>query len=139
MVRGIHPPILTDRGLLEAVRERAARLPIPTQVSSESLAPHARFAPDIEGAAYFFVCEALGNILKHAFAGHAQVSFRSVEDGIFVQVRDDGLGFDIASVTRSGLRGLHDRIEALGGRVDVASTPTHGTTISAWLPTGATP
>ncbi|MDT5025336.1 MAG: hypothetical protein QOE61_1762 [Micromonosporaceae bacterium] len=60
LVRGIHPPILTDRGLLEAVRERAARLPIPTEVSSDGLAPHARFGPDIEGAAYFFVCEALG-------------------------------------------------------------------------------
>src|SRR5258705_2395285 len=78
LVRGIHPPILTDRGLLEAVRERAARLPIPAQVNSDTLAPHARFAPDIEGAAYFFVCEALGNILKHAVAGHAQASFRSV-------------------------------------------------------------
>jgi signal transduction histidine kinase len=139
LVRGIHPPILTDRGLLEAVRERAARLPIPTEVSSDGLAPHARFAPDIEGAAYFFVCEALGNVLKHAVAGHARVCFRSAEDGILVQVRDDGLGFDIESVARSGLRGLHDRIEALGGRVDVASTPRHGTTISAWLPTGARP
>src|SRR5258706_184579 len=53
-------PLQPDRGLVEAVRERAARLPIPTEVSCDGLAPHARFAPDIEGAAYFFVCEALG-------------------------------------------------------------------------------
>jgi signal transduction histidine kinase len=136
LVRGIHPPILTDRGLLEAVRERAARLPIPTQVSCDGLASGARFAPNVEGAAYFFICEALGNVLKHAAAGHVSVCFRLGEDGIVVQVRDDGRGFAIESVPHFGLRGLHDRIEALGGRVDMASTPGHGTTISAWLPTG---
>ncbi len=78
LVRGIHPPILTDRGLLDAVRERAARLPIAAEVHSDGLPPDARFGPDIEGAAYFFVCEALGNILKHASATKAIVCLQSV-------------------------------------------------------------
>jgi signal transduction histidine kinase len=136
LVRGIHPPILTDRGLLDAVRERAARLPITTEVSSDGLAPEVRFGPDVEGAAYFFVSEALGNVLKHARATRAWVRLQSAVDRLSVEVRDDGLGFTVESVKLFGLHGLCDRIEALGGRMEIASSAGHGTTVSAWLPTG---
>jgi signal transduction histidine kinase len=136
LVRGIHPPVLTDRGLLDAVRERAARLPIAAEVSSDSLPPEARFGPDIEGAAYFFVCEALGNVLKHADATRAVVRLQAHAGRLTVEVRDDGRGFAVQPAAQSGLRGLRDRIEALGGRMDIASAAGQGTSVSAWLPTG---
>lgn len=136
LVRGIHPPILTDRGLLDAVRERAARLPIAAEVSSDGLPPDARFGPDIEGAANFFVCEALGNVLKHASATRAVVCLQSVAGRLRVEVRDDGRGFAVQTAAQSGLGGLRDRIEALGGRMEISSAAGQGTSVSAWLPTG---
>jgi signal transduction histidine kinase len=136
LVRGIHPPILTDRGLLDAVRERAARLPIAAEVSSDGLPPDARFGPDIEGAAYFFVCEALGNVLKHASATRAVVCLQSVAGRLRVEVRDDGKGFAVQTAAQSGLGGLRDRIEALGGRMEISSAAGQGTSVSAWLPAG---
>jgi len=136
LVRGIHPPVLTDRGLVEAVRERAARLPIAAEVSSDGLPPGARFGPDTEAAAYFFICEALGNVLKHARAARALVRLRADNGRLAVEVRDDGGGFTTQDTAQSGLRGLRDRIEALGGQMDIASTAGRGTTVSAWLPIG---
>ena len=136
LVRGIHPPILTDRGLLDAVRERTARLPIAAEVSSDGLPPDARFGPDIEGAAYFFVCEALGNVLKHASATRAVVCLQSVAGRLRVEVRDDGKGFAVQTAAQSGLGGLRDRIEALGGRMEISSAAGQGTSVSAWLPAG---
>lgn len=135
LVRGIHPPVLTDRGLLDAVRERAARLPITAEVSSDGLPPEARFGPDIEGAAYFFVCEALGNVLKHARATRAVVCLQAEQGHLAVEIRDDGQGFAVPAPAQTGLRGLRDRIEALGGQMEITSTG-HGTTVSAWLPIG---
>jgi len=136
LVRGIHPPVLTDRGLVDAVRERAARLPITTEVSSDGMPPEARFGPDIEGAAYFFVCKALGNVLKHARASRAMICLQAQAGQLAVEVRDDGRGFTVQGAAQSGLRGLRDRIEALGGRMEISSTAGHGTSVSAWLPTG---
>jgi signal transduction histidine kinase len=136
LVRGIHPPVLTDRGLLDAVRERAARLPITAEVNSDGLPPEARFGPDTEAAAYFFICEALGNVLKHASATRAVVCLQASAGRLAVEVRDDGRGFAVQGTAQSGLRGLRDRIEALGGRVEIASTAGQGTRVSAWLPTG---
>jgi len=136
LVRGIHPPLLTDRGLLDAVQERTARLPIPAEVSADGLATGMRFSPDVEGAAYFFCSEALGNVIKHAQASRAWVRFECTQDRLVVEVRDDGMGFAPDSVTRHGLRGLQDRIEALGGRMSVASTVDIGTTLQASLPKG---
>jgi len=136
LVRGIHPPLLTNRGLLDAVQERTARLPIPAEVSADGLATGMRFSPDVEGAAYFFCSEALGNVIKHAQASRAWVRFECTQDRLVVEVRDDGKGFAPDSVTRHGLRGPQDRIEALGGRMSVTSTVDTGTTLQASLPKG---
>jgi signal transduction histidine kinase len=139
LVRGIYPPLLTDRGLVEAVEERVARLPIPAQVSSDGLPRGTRFAPDVEGGAYFFVSEALGNVLKHARATNATVRLTTGADTLTIEVCDDGRGFLCPpdnAVRGSGLQGLRDRIEALGGRMEISSNPGSGSALRAWLPTG---
>jgi signal transduction histidine kinase len=134
LVRGIHPPILTDRGLLEAVEERAARLPIPVRVSSHGLDHGVRLPADLEGGAYFFVSDALANALKHARAGRTWICLRLKTEGLTVEVGDDGCGFDTTTTPTSGLRGLTDRVEALGGRLCVNSVVGAGTTAVAFLP-----
>jgi signal transduction histidine kinase len=138
LVRGIHPPVLTDRGLVEAVRERASRLPVPVEVSSNGFGQETRLPPAVEGAAYFFVSEALANVLKHADASSASVRFHSEPEGLEVEVEDDGRGFSAGSSQGSGLRGLQDRIEALGGRVEVTGRSGRGTRVRARIPTGGT-
>jgi signal transduction histidine kinase len=134
LARGIHPAILTDRGLVEAVAERATRMPLPVEVHTNGLDKAVRLPSELEGAAYFFVSEALANALKHSAAGRVQVRFHSKPGQLVVEVDDDGKGFDLGQVNLSGLRGLEDRIEALGGRVEIASAPGNGTRLRAQLP-----
>lgn len=136
LARGIHPPLLTDRGLVEAVRARTSRLTMPVEVTSDGLDGNGRFPADVEGAAYFVVVEALGNVLKHAHASHAWVDFAHEPGGLRVAVRDDGSGFDVNASGRRGLLGLQDRVEALGGTVTVTSSHGAGTTLSASIPGG---
>jgi signal transduction histidine kinase len=134
LARGIHPAILTDRGLVEAVEERATRMPMPVEVHANGLGGGARFPLEMEGAAYFFVSEGLANIVKYASAKRAFVRFHTEPGQLVVEVRDDGRGFDLARVKKSGLRGLEDRISALGGRVEFVSRPGQGTELRAFLP-----
>jgi len=134
LARGIHPAILTDRGLVEAVEERATRMPVPVEVHANGLRGGARFPLEMEGAAYFFVSEGLANIVKYASATRAFVRFHTEPGQLVVVVQDDGRGFDPAIVKKSGLRGLEDRISALGGRVEVVSQPGQGTELRAFLP-----
>jgi len=88
----------------------------------------------MEGAAYFFVSEGLANIVKYASATRVFVRFRAEPGRLVVEVQDDGRGFDPATTKKSGLRGLEDRISALGGRVEVVSRPGQGTELRAFLP-----
>ena len=134
LAQGIHPSVLTDGGLLEAVVERCSRLPLEISVETSPGLREERYGDDIEGAAYFFVTEALTNVLKHAGAASARVSLHRQGDRLRVEVTDDGRGFDSDSVPRQGLDGLRDRILALGGTMTVRSSPTRGTTIAAVLP-----
>jgi signal transduction histidine kinase len=134
LARGIHPAILTDRGLVEAVAERAMRMTVPVEVHTNGLGQGTRFPLELEGAAYFFVSEGLANILKYAAASRVHVRFHSEPRLLVIEVEDDGRGFDPSGVTKSGLRGLEDRISALGGRVEVVSRPGQGTELRAYLP-----
>jgi signal transduction histidine kinase len=134
LVRGIHPAVLTDSGLLDAVSEQVTRLPLAASISTEGLRGNHRFAPDIEAAGYFFVSEALTNVLKHAQASQVWISFQLHTDGLRIAVRDDGRGFAEEETHGNGLRGLSDRVQALGGRIDITTHPGRGTTVAATLP-----
>ncbi|TME24601.1 MAG: sensor histidine kinase, partial [Chloroflexi bacterium] len=134
LARGIHPAVLSDRGLLEAIEARVARLPIDVRIETDGLARGTRLPEAVEGAAYFLACEGLANTLKYSGAKHACVRLATTPTRMQVEVADDGRGFDPAGVTRSGLRGLADRIEAVGGSLHIISRPGEGTRVSAELP-----
>jgi signal transduction histidine kinase len=130
LARGLHPPILTEAGLAAALESLAERSPIPVRVD----APEDRYAPAVEAAAYFVVAEALTNVAKYSGASSATVTVRPTNGGLSVQVTDDGRGG--ADPDRgSGLRGLTDRVAAIGGRLTIQSPTGGGTTVLAELPT----
>jgi signal transduction histidine kinase len=131
LARGLHPTILTDSGLAAAVEALAERTPFPvaTDVTDE------RFPPPVEVAAYFTIAEGLTNIARYADATEARVA-AAVSDGrLIVTVSDNGRG-GADPVAGSGLRGLGDRLAAIGGELHVASANGMGTTLTATLPTG---
>jgi PAS domain S-box-containing protein len=129
LARGIHPAVLTDRGLRPALETLVARAPFPVELE----APEERLSSDVETAAYYVVAEALTNVAKYARASSAEVTVRREGDVLVVLVSDDGLGG--ADPTRgSGLSGLTDRVAVLDGTLAVESLPGKGTTIRAELP-----
>jgi PAS domain S-box-containing protein len=130
LARGLHPALLTERGLGEAVESVASRIPIPVEVVET---PRKRLAEPIEAAAYYLIAEALTNAARHAQASSIRIRVAQAGDSVVVQVQDDGVGgADVES--GSGLRGLADRVEALGGRLDLTSPVGAGTTLRAEIP-----
>jgi signal transduction histidine kinase len=131
LARGIHPAILSEQGLVPAVRMLAERSEVPVRIESQNGSP--RPPSTVESAAYFVVSEALSNVAKHASATQANVHIEQQPDRILVRVEDNGVGG--ADVTRgSGLLGLQDRVAAVGGHLRVDSSPGAGTRILAELP-----
>ncbi len=129
LARGIHPAILSDRGLEPALRALADRAPVPVSVS----VAEGELPPTVEIAVYFVVAEALTNVAKYAGASSAAVVVRRVGGRVVVEVTDDGVGgADVAA--GSGLRGLSDRVAALDGRIEVDSPPGGGTRLRAGIP-----
>jgi signal transduction histidine kinase len=128
--QGIHPSILTERGLPAALDElcRRAALPATLDVSLDG-----RLPAQVETAAYFVVSEALTNAVKHSHATALRISAAREGRTLIAEVVDDGIG-GAAAGGGSGLRGLADRVEALGGRLTVSSPPGRGTTIHAEIP-----
>jgi signal transduction histidine kinase len=127
--RGVHPAALVEGGLAAAVTELAERSPVPTEIT----APSGRLPAAVEAAAYFVCSEALANIAKYAQASHASVRLETGDGVLTVEVSDDGAGGADPAVGL-GLRGLVDRVEALGGRLGIDSPPGHGTRLTAELP-----
>ena len=127
---GIHPAILTHRGLAAALDALAARLPIPVELDVTGQ----RFLEALEASIYFFCSEALTNVVKHARASSAWVRVAREGDRCTIEVRDDGIGGAGPRLETSGLIGLHDRIGALGGAMQVSSPASSGTTLRAWIP-----
>jgi len=130
LARGIHPAILTDRGLGPALEALAGRSPLPVDVDHDL---DDRLPPSVEAAAYYVVSESLTNIAKYAEATAVEVRVSRRNGVARVEVVDDGIGG--ADPTRgSGLRGLADRVEALDGRLGVESPPAAGTRVWAEIP-----
>jgi signal transduction histidine kinase len=130
LARGIHPAILTDRGLDAAVTALAGRAPLPVELSA---LPQERLAAPVESTAYFVVAEALTNVARYSQATRAEVEIGRANGRLVVEVRDDGVGG--ADPQRgSGLRGLADRVAAIDGRLSVTSAPGSGTTVHAEIP-----
>ncbi len=133
LVAGIYPALLGDEGLVAAVEARADLMPIPIRVDFEPHLVNLRFGPDIEGAAYFVISEALTNVMKHAQVEHARVALSSSARCLRVAVIDEGCGG--ATLTGSGLAGLRDRVHALGGSFHLGAERGRGTTVIATFPT----
>jgi signal transduction histidine kinase len=133
LARGIHPAVLTDRGLDAALSAVVTRCPIPVSLSVDL--PNRPSAP-VESAAYFVVAEALTNVAKHAMANRAHVSIAVQNRRLIIEVRDDGVGGADAS-RGSGLSGLADRVAALGGWMRVLSPPRGPTSVMVDLPCGS--
>jgi PAS domain S-box-containing protein len=129
LARGIHPAVLTDRGLPAALEALASRSPIPVEIE----APEEELPRPVEAAAYYVVAEALANVAKYAGASGATVRICREDGRALVEVGDDGVGgADPAAGT--GLRGLSDRVEALGGTLTVDSPEGGGTRVSVEIP-----
>jgi signal transduction histidine kinase len=135
LARGIHPAILTDHGLGPAIAALAARVSLPVDADVEV---EERLAPPVEAAAYFVVAEALTNVVKYAHASEARVEIRREGEVLRVTVTDDGIGG--ASIgAGSGLRGLLDRVAAVGGTLTLHSPAGEGTRLEALLPCAGMP
>jgi signal transduction histidine kinase len=132
LAQGLHPVMLTDHGLAVALEDVMARVPIPVDLSVDLVQ---RPPMQVEVAAYYVICEALANVVKHAHAVRARVCVRDEGTSLRVDVVDDGIGGAAAS-TGSGLEGLTDRLGALDGRLVVVSPPGAGTTVRAVIPCG---
>jgi signal transduction histidine kinase len=135
LARGIHPAVLTERGLEPALAGLAARAPVPVTVNAHL---QKRLPAPLESAAYFLVSEALTNVAKYAGATEAEVSVEISDGHVVIAVRDDGIG-GAAPGVGSGLCGMADRVAALDGNLEVESPPGAGTLVRAELPYRLTP
>ena len=129
LARGIHPAVLTDRGLSAALEGLAARTPMPVELTTLD----ERLPEPIEAAAYYVVAEALTNVVKHADASAVKVRLAAIDGKVVIEVRDDGVGAADPG-GGSGLRGLADRLAALDGELRVESPPSGGTRVIAEIP-----
>ena len=136
LVRGIHPPVLEDAGLVPAIEAVTGRMRLDVTLDVDGLRA-VRFPARIETAAYFVVCEALTNVMKHAGVEEARVTVRRTAGRLTVTVSDQGVGFVGEPTGGSGLGGLRDRLVAVGGELEVISSPGAGSTVTAALPLDA--
>lgn len=137
LARGIHPSLLSDKGLLPAVEALAARHPVAVDLRADPVLRGHRFAEDAEAACYFTIAEALANSLKHARASRCEVTLALRDGALDISVSDDGVGFRPEDPLRErgqGLAGMHDRFAALDGALEIRSAPGAGTTVRAHIP-----
>jgi signal transduction histidine kinase len=131
LARGIYPPLLADKGLVPALESQARKSSVPVTIEAEGLA---RYPQDIEAAVYFCCLEALQNVAKYAEADAATIRLSDGSGVLTFEVRDDGRGFDAgATGYGTGLQGMQDRLEALGGSLLIRSAPDEGTSIVGQL------
>jgi signal transduction histidine kinase len=136
LARGIYPPLLADKGLAAALDGQVRKAAVPVSLQADGIG---RWPPEIEAAVYFCCLEALQNIAKYANATMATVRLSNGSGTLTFEVTDDGRGFDQASTGYgTGLQGMADRLDALGGELEVRSSPDNGTTITGRVTSLAT-
>jgi signal transduction histidine kinase len=126
--------VLADRGLLEAVEAQASRLPIAVAIEADPATRGVRYPPSLEAAAWYLIAEALTNVVKHANAEHVVIAVTEHGGRLAVEVRDDGCGFDPAGPRGLGLASLADRMDIVGGKLRVCSSPGAGACVRAEIP-----
>jgi signal transduction histidine kinase len=135
LARGIYPPLLADRGLEAALAAQAQKATTPVTVDAAAIP---RYPRDIESTVYFCALEAMNNIAKYAEATAASVRLEQTDGVLRFTVRDDGRGFDPrATALGTGLQGMADRLEAVGGSLHVTSSVGEGTTVTGTVPVGS--
>jgi signal transduction histidine kinase len=136
LARGIYPPLLADKGLVAALEAQARKGSIETSVRAENVT---RYPQQVEAAVYFCALEALTNVAKYSGATSAEVRLAQSNGSLLFEVSDHGAGFDLDRTTYgTGLRGMADRVEAIGGTLEILSTPGVGTSVSGRIPTPTT-
>jgi len=132
LARGIYPPLLADQGLVAAIEAQARRATMSVIVEASDVG---RYSQEAEAAVYFCVLEALQNVAKYAEVSTAKVNLRGGPGEVGFEVRDEGLGFDPATIADgTGVQGMRDRLAALGGDLIVNSTPGRGTSVTGAVP-----
>ena len=132
LARGIYPPLLADQGLPAALEAQARRSSVPVVVEPDDVGRHGR---EVESAVYFCVLEALNNVAKYAEATRAVVRLSEADSFVRFEVEDDGRGFDPDETGYgTGLQGMADRLDAIGGRLDVVATLGRGATVRGEIP-----
>jgi len=132
LARGIFPPLLADKGLAEALASQARKSPAPVEIDAEGIG---RYPQQVEAAVCFCSLEALQNVAKYANASRASVKLAQVDGSLTFEVSDDGEGFDSTSTGYgTGLQGMADRLDALGGTLEVRSAPGRGTLLRGQVP-----
>jgi signal transduction histidine kinase len=135
LARGVYPPLLADKGLVAALEAQARKAAVAVEVQPGELG---RYPQDIESTVYFCVLEALNNVVKYADARGAVVSLAQTEGVLTFEVHDDGRGFDTTSSSYgTGLQGMADRLDAVGGNLIVRSAPGAGATVRGDIPVSA--
>jgi len=135
LARGIYPSVLTDHGVVAAIRSFAGRMPVDVSLTAAPELAARRFPQEGEVALYFVAVEALGNSRKHARASRTTVTVAEVDGHVLLEVSDDGVGFGPGGAAQgSGLQHMADRMSALGGHLTVVGTPGQGTWLVARVP-----
>jgi signal transduction histidine kinase len=135
LARGIYPPLLADQGLSAALESQARKSPVPVTVETDRVE---RYTQDVEAAVYFCALEALNNLAKYADASQATVALSQTNGTLTFAVTDDGVGFAVGERTSNGtgLQGMADRLDAIGGALEIRSAPGEGTTVLGRVPIG---
>jgi signal transduction histidine kinase len=132
LARGIYPPLLAEQGLGAALESQARKATLPVAIEVDGIG---RYSQDTEAAVYFCVLEALQNVQKYAEASQATVNLSEVDGQLRLVVEDDGQGFDVATQKKgSGTQNMGDRLDALGGAVEIRSVVGKGTVLKGFIP-----
>jgi signal transduction histidine kinase len=134
LARGIYPPLLADQGLAAALEAQSRKAAVPTTIEADGIG---RYPREVESAVYFCALEAIQNVAKYAEATSTVVRLAEREGSLVFEIRDDGRGFDTTEATYgTGMQGMVDRLDAIGGTFDIRSEPGRGTTVRGeiWLP-----